>query len=351
MKFIKADVLREKPSIKGLKFGTVFTDYMLEMDYENGKWGEITILPYHNFDMAPSTMCLHYGQGIFEGCKAYRNDDGRVALFRIDDNFRRMNRSAARMCMPQIDVDEVKDALIKLISMQKDWIPTEEGSSLYIRPSMIATEEAVGVKVSSTYKFFIIMSPVGPYLHGIDTAGKIWVEDNYVRAAVGGTGEAKCIGNYAAGMLAQYEALQKGYEQVLWLDSKEHKYIEEVGTMNVMFVIDGEVITPALNGSILRGITRHSVIKVLREAGYTVREERIWIDDLLRAQRKNKLTEMFGVGTAAVISPVGMIGYQGEDYIIGDGKPGEVARFAYTKLEDIRKLKCEDTFGWMTIID
>lgn len=351
MRFIKADVLKEKPSIKGLRFGTVFTDYMLEMDYKDGKWGEIVICPYHNFDLAPSTMCLHYGQGIFEGCKAYRNDDGKVALFRINDNLKRMNRSAARMCMPQFDAEEVKAALIELIRMQKDWIPVEAGSSLYVRPSMIATEEAVGVNVSSTYKFFIILSPVGPYLHGIDTAGKIWVEDTYVRASVGGTGEAKCIGNYAAGMLATHEALKKGYEQVLWLDAKEHKYIEEVGTMNVMFVIDNEVVTPSLNGSILRGITRHSVIKVLREAGFTVREERIWIDDILRAQRKGKLTEMFGVGTAAVISPVGCIGYQGVDYQIGTGQPGDIARFAYTRLEQIRKLKCEDTFGWMTIID
>lgn len=351
MKFIKAETLKEKPSIKGLRFGTVFTDYMLEMDYENGKWGEITILPYHNFDFSPATMCLHYGQGIFEGCKAYRNEDGKVALFRIDDNFKRLNRSARRMCMPEIDCEEVKAALIHLISIQKDWIPTDEGSSLYIRPSMIATEAAVGVKVSSTYKFFIILSPVGPYLHGIDTAGRIWVEDSYVRAAVGGTGEAKCIGNYAAGMLAQHEALQKGYEQVLWLDAREHKYIEEVGTMNVMFVIDGEIITPALNGSILRGITRHSVIKVLRDAGYVVREERIWIDDILRAQRKGKLTEMFGVGTAAVISPVGVIGYQGQDYQIGTGETGDIAKFAYTRLDQIRKLKYPDVFGWMTIID
>lgn len=352
MKIIQTQVLKKKPDdYTHIKFGSVFTDYMLEMDYQDGKWGEMVIRPYEDFMMSPATMCLHYGQGIFEGAKAFRNQQGKVTLFRIDDNLNRMNLSARRMCMPEFDTQEVKKGLLQLIAMEKEWVPNQEGTALYIRPSMIATEAALGVKVSSKYKLFIIMSPVGPYLQGIEGTSKILIEDQYVRAAVGGTGEAKCIGNYAAGMYPTYLAKQKGYAEVLWLDAAEHKYIEEVGTMNVMLVIDGKVYTPALTGSILRGITRDSAMKILRESNIEIKEEHISVDFMLKAHAEGRFTEMFGVGTAAVISPIGMLHYKGKDYELNGNKSGPVAKMIYKKLDDIRKLKVADKYNWLTVLD
>lgn len=352
MKIVKAEKLQPKPVFENLTFGKYHTDYILEMDYTDGKWNELTILPYYDFVMSPMTMCFHYGQGIFEGCKAFKSSTtGKVTLFRIKDNLKRMNRSAARMCMPQFDEEEVFNGLVTLLRMEKDWVPDGEGTALYIRPTMVATEVALGVHVSKSYKFFIVMTPVGNYLKGSKGTAKIYIEDKYVRAAEGGTGEAKCMGNYAGGLIAQAEAAKEGYDQVLWLDAKEHKYIEEVGTMNVMFVINGEVCTPALNGSILRGITRHSIIRILRDEGYTVNEGRFWVEDLLRAHRKGKLTEVFGTGTAASISPVGMLGYKGEEYLINNNEVGPVAQLAYEKLRGIQTGKYEDKYGWLTVIE
>ena len=351
MKIIKADKLQKKPDFSKLTFGKLHTDYLLEMDYTNGAWGEPVIRPYSNFDMSPMTMCLHYGQGIFEGCKAFRNDKGEVTLFRIMDNFKRMNRSAYRMCMPQFDENVVLEALIEMLKIEKDWVPTLPGTALYLRPTMIATEVALGVHVSRDYKLFIVMSPVGAYLHGAEQTARIYIEDKYVRAAKGGTGEAKCLGNYAAGLLAQYESTQQGFDQVLWLDAEEHKYIEEVGTMNVMFVMDGVVCTPELDGSILRGITRHSIIKILRDEGYTVNEGRFAVDDIIKAAKEGRLTEMFGVGTAATVSPVGVIGYKGEEYIINNNKVGPVAKTAYDRLRGIQTRKYPDKYDWLTTID
>lgn len=352
MKIIKAQALKQKPDdYTHIKFGSVFTDHMLEMDYQDGKWGEIVIRPYEDFVMSPATMCLHYGQGIFEGAKAFRNEQGKVTLFRIDDNLSRMNLSARRMCIPEFDVHAVKAGLLELIKIEKEWVPKQEGTALYIRPSMIATEAALGVKVSSKYKLFIIMSPVGPYLQGIEGTSKIMIEDQYVRASVGGTGEAKCIGNYAAGMYPTYLAKQKGYAEVLWLDAKEHKYIEEVGTMNVMLVIDNKVYTPALTGSILRGITRDSAIKILRDSNIELIEEHISVDFMLKAFEEGKFTEMFGVGTAAVISPIGTLNYKGKDYVLNGNKSGPVAKMLYQKLDDIRKLRVPDKYHWLTVLD
>lgn len=351
MKIIKAETLKAKPDITKVKFGTVTTDYMLEMDYANGAWGEMVIRPVYDFAMSPLSMCLHYGQGIFEGAKAFRNDKGEITLFRIDDNLKRMNGSAERMCMPTFDVDAVKSGIVELIKMEREWVPSLPSTALYLRPTMIATERAVGVHVSNAYKFFVLLCPVGPYIHGDDETSKIWIEDKYVRAVEGGTGEAKCLGNYAAGLRAQYEASLKGYDQVLWLDGKEHKYIEEVGTMNVMFVMNGEVHTPALNGSILRGITRHSVIRLLRDEGIKVNEGRYAVEDLLKAHRKGQLTEMFGCGTAAAISPIGIIGYKGENYVIGDNKIGPIANLAYERLRGVQTKKYPDKYNWLTIID
>ena len=257
MKFIKCEKLKQKPDFNNLHFGENFTDYMLTMDWKDGEWGDVVIEPFHNFECSPAMLVFHYGQGIFEGCKAYKNDKGEISLFRTKDNLKRMNKSAERMCMPQFDVDKVFEGIKELVKIEKDWIPTLPNSSLYIRPTMIATQAVLGVRVSSTFKFFVILSPVGRYHPAEDgNLPALYVEDKLVRAAVGGTGEAKCLGNYGASFYAFEKAKEHGYEDILWLDACEHKYIEEVGTMNVMFVIDGVVVTPKLNGSILHGITR-----------------------------------------------------------------------------------------------
>ena len=261
---------KQKPDSSKLGFGKYFTDHMLVMDYEDGAWKEPEIVPYAPFAIAPATNILHYAQGIFEGAKAYKTKEGKVTVFRIDDNFIRMNKSATRLCMPNFDAKVVKDALFELIKLEKDWIPTEPGTALYIRPTLIANDEVLGVHASKKYKFFIILSPVGSYYaHGLQPT-KILVEEKLVRASIGGTGEAKCMGNYAASLMGGEIANAKGYDQALWLDSSEHKYVEEVGSMNMFFVIGDEVVTPALVGSILDCITRKSSIQVLKKYGYKV---------------------------------------------------------------------------------
>lgn len=331
-----------------LGFGKYFTDHMLVMEYENGAWGEPEICPYAPFSMPPATNLLHYGQGIFEGAKAYRTEDGKITVFRIDDNFARMNRSATRMCMPTIDADVVKSALFELLRLEKDWIPTAPGTALYIRPTMIADEEMLGVHASKRYKFFIILSPVGSYYaNGLEPT-KILVEEHLVRAAIGGTGEAKCMGNYACSLMGGEYANRKGYDQALWLDAAEHKYVEEVGSMNMFFVIGDTVVTPALVGSILPGITRDSALQVLRKYGYRVEERRIGMDEIVAAYDNGQLKEAFGTGTAAVISPVGVIGFRGKDMVINGGKMGEITAFLYDKITGIQSERCADEFGWVT---
>mgnify|MGYP001102809015 FL=1 len=298
--------------------------------------------------MPTATNLLHYGQGIFEGAKAYRTEDGKITVFRIDDNFARMNRSATRMCMPTIDADVVKSALFELLRLEQDWIPTAPGTALYIRPTMIADEEMLGVHASKRYKFFIILSPVGSYYaNGLEPT-KILVEEHLVRAAIGGTGEAKCMGNYACSLMGGEYANRKGYDQALWLDAAEHKYVEEVGSMNMFFVISDTVVTPALVGSILPGITRDSALQVLRKYGYRVEERRIGMDEIVAAYDNGQLKEAFGTGTAAVISPVGVIGFRGKDMVINGGKMGEITAFLYDKITGIQSERCADEFGWVT---
>ena len=309
IKFIKNNNLKNKPADQSkLGFGKLFTDYMFVMDYDVNKgWYDPRIEPYAPISLDPSAMIFHYGQGIFEGLKAYKTADGRILLFRPDMNFKRANVSNERLCIPQIDEAFAIEALIKLIDIEKDWIPTEPGTSLYIRPFIIATDPYLGVKPSSTYKFMIILSPVGAYYpEGLNPV-KIYVEDEYVRAVRGGIGFAKTPGNYAASIRAQEKAYELGYTQVLWLDGIDQKYIEEVGTMNVFFVVDGEILTPALNGSILAGVTRDSTINLLKSWGYKVNERKINIEELKKAYDEGKLQEIFGTGTAAVISPVGSV--------------------------------------------
>ncbi|MCI9518664.1 MAG: branched-chain amino acid aminotransferase [Clostridia bacterium] len=347
LKIIKTEKPKQKPS-GALGFGKYFTDHMFVMNYDDGKWHDARIQPYAPFTLEPCCSVFHYGQAVFEGTKAYKNKNGEVRLFRPRDNLLRMNESSDRICIPPIDVDFVLDALKKLVALDESWIPTDEGTSLYIRPSVIATENALGVHAAKSYIFFIILSPSGSYYaHGLEPV-RLYVEENYVRAAKGGTGHHKVVGNYAASMKAGEKAAQMGYDQVMWLDAKEHKNVEEVGSMNIFFVFDNVVKTPALRGSILPGITRRSVIELLKDEGYKVEECDIAVKDVVEGAKNGKLEEVFGTGTAAVISPVGDFGYRGEDFVVGGGKMGKISRHIYDELTGIQTGRVEDRFGWVT---
>ena len=344
----KADQLKTKPDDSKLGFGTIFTDYMFNMDYNpQDGWHNPRIEPYASIDMDPATMVLHYGQGVFEGLKAYRTDKGTVQLFRPKDNFKRMNNSSRLLCIPQIDEDFAIDALKKLLTIEKDWVPSAQGTSLYIRPTIIATDPFLGVRASHTYRFFIILSPVGAYYPEGFNPVKIWVTRNHVRAVRGGVGEAKTPGNYAASLYAGEQAHKQGYTQVLWLDGIEQEFIEEVGAMNIFFVIKGELITPMLTGSILPGITRDSVISLAKKWGIKVSERKIGISEVIDVHAAGELDEIFGSGTAAVISPVGEIKYGDTVLTVSDGKVGEMAKKFYNELTDIQYGKTKDDAGWI----
>lgn len=348
MKVTKTASPKTKPDPNTLGFGKYFTDHMLVADYTEGHgWHDLQIVPFGDLSLSPATSVLHYGQGIFEGMKAYNNAGGGINLFRPKDNLRRMNNSGNRLCMPEIPVDEFYTALAELIRLEKDWIPSKADTSLYIRPTMVGTGAFLGVKASPDYKFFVILSPVGPYYAGGLKPTRIYVEPFYVRAALGGTGEAKCLGNYAASMKGGEIAKKAGYDQVLWLDAVSKKYVDEVGAMNMFFVIGDEVITPPLNGSILPGITRDSVLKLLSAQGRKVSERKISIDDVIAAAKADTLTEAFGTGTAAVISPVGLLHYEGADYEINGGKIGEVSAMLYDTLTGIQTGRLRDDFNWV----
>ncbi len=332
-----------------LGFGKIFTDHMFLMDYEAGKgWFNPRVVPYGNFSLDPATTVFHYGQAIFEGTKCYRRADGGLQLFRPADNMARMTRSAKRMGMPALDEETALAGLKKLVELDADWVPHQDGTSLYIRPTMIATDVMLGVHAAARYLFFIICSPVGSYYKdGLKPVG-IYVEDEYVRAVRGGTGFTKCAGNYAASILAGDVAEQKGYSQVLWLDGVEQKYVEEVGSMNMMFAYGNHIVTPTLNGSILPGITRDSILTLARQLGYEVSEERLAIADIFADIKSGKLTEAFGTGTAAVISPVGELCMKGEKLVIGGGQIGPVAQKLYDTLTGIQYGKLPDENHWVT---
>lgn len=345
---VKADRLKEKPPDESkLGFGDIFTDHMFLMDYATGKgWYNPRIEPYQKLVIDPAAMAIHYGQEIFEGLKAYYGRDGGIYLFRAEENFKRFNRSAKRMCMPEVDIPVIMEGMKKLISLDRGWVPKAPGTSLYIRPTMLATEPHLGVRPASNYICYIIIGPVGAYYKEGLNPVKIYVEDTYVRAAVGGTGEVKTAGNYAASLMAAEKAKGRGFTQVLWLDAAERKYVEEVGTMNMFFLIEDEVITAPLTGSILPGITRDSVIRIVRHWGIKVSERSLAIDEVIGAAKNGKLQEAFGTGTAAVISPVGQITYQGENHIVAGGKMGELSQRLYNEIVGIQYAEKEDPYGW-----
>jgi branched-chain amino acid aminotransferase len=334
-----------------LGFGQVFTDHMLLMDYAPDRgWHDARIAPYGPFSLAPATIVFHYGQAVFDGLKAFRTPTDAIMLFRPQRHLRRLNASAARLCIPPIDEAFTLQAIKELVRLDADWVPRTPGCSLYIRPTIIATDPALGVHPSRTYRFFVILSPVGAYYPEGFEPVKILVEDRYVRAVSGGLGAAKTPANYAASLLAAEEAHAKGFTQVLWLDGIAHRYIEEVGSMNIFFVIDDELVTPPLEGSILDGVTRDSVIALVHTWGLCVAERRIGIDDILAAHGAGKLTEVFGTGTAAVISPVSELFYKGHTIVINDRKVGPWTQRIYGALTAIQWGTAPDPFGWMVPI-
>lgn len=351
IKIERAKTLKEKPDQNNLGFGTYFTDHMFMMDYTEGVgWHDARIVPYAPIAIDPATMVLHYAQETFEGLKAYRNPKGEITLFRPEMNARRMINSNKRICMAELPEDMFVEAVEAIVKYEQDWIPTAKDTSLYIRPFMFASEASVGVHPAKSYTFVIILSPVGSYYpEGVNPV-KIWVEDEYVRAVKGGTGFTKCGGNYAASIAAQVKAESHGYTQVLWLDGVHRKYVEEVGTMNVMFLIDDTVVTAPLEGSVLPGVTRDSIIHILKDWGYKVEERELSIDELMEAGRNGKLKEAFGTGTAAVISPVGQLYYKGEEIVINDFKTGELTQKLYDTLTGIQWGRLEDKYGWVRYI-
>ena len=341
----------QKPNDDALGFGQIFTDHMFNMDYSEEKgWHNPRIEPYGDLCYSPATMVFHYGQAIFEGLKAYRNQNGDIQLFRAEENFKRLIRSARGLCIPEPDMDMMMDALKQLLLLEKDWVPSSPGTSLYIRPTVIATDSFLGVRPSKTYRFFIILSPVGAYYPEGFNPVKIWVSKEHVRAVRGGVGEYKTAGNYAASLYASAKANEAGYAQVLWLDGVQLKYIEEVGAMNIFFQIGDELVTPELNGSILPGITRDSVIRLAERWDMKISERLVSIDEVVDAGKAGALKEVFGTGTAAVISPVGELKYADDILEVGDGKPGPLAVQFYNELTGIQYGTRPDTENWVKVV-
>ncbi len=350
IKITRAQQLKQKPQDEShLGFGKIFTDHMFIMEYEQGKgWMNPRIEPYHRLSLDPASTVFHYAQEIFEGLKAYRTADNHIQMFRAKDNCRRLNRSAERMCMPEIDVDFNYEAMKTLVEVEKDWVPHSEGTSLYLRPTMIANDEGLGVHAAKNYIYYIIAAPSGAYYPAGLAPINIMIEDRYVRAVRGGMGFAKTGGNYACSIKAGEEALKKGFSQVLWLDGETMKYVQEVGAMNMMFIIDDTIVTAPLEGSILPGITRDSILTLARDKGFKVEERRLSVEELMAAGESGRLKEAFGTGTAAVVSPVGMLEYQGKEIVVNNGEIGKVTMDFYNTLTGIQWGKKEDPHNWIT---
>lgn len=339
------------PSSSNLFFGVHFSDHMLIMKYKKDKgWHEPEITPYGNFSLDPASCCLHYGQAIFEGLKAFRGKDRKLRLFRPMENMKRLNRSAWRLCMPVVDEVFLCEAIKELVRIDASWVPGDLGTSLYIRPFMIATEAFLGVRPAHEYLLSVITCPVGAYYKEGFNPVNIYVTDKYVRSAKGCVGVAKAAGNYAASLMASEEAKELGFTQVLWLDALERLYVEEVGTMNIFFLIDSTLVTPELSGSILPGITRDSVIMIAKKWGFNVEERKISIDEVLKKTKTGELKECFGTGTAAVISPVGSLFYKGKNYVVNGGETGKFALRLFDEITGIQYGEKEDSFGWTEVI-
>ncbi len=346
----RAQTLKPKPSPEGLGFGRYFTDHMFRMDYtaERG-WHQPHVLPYGTLGLDPGASVFHYGQAVFDGAKVFRTREGRLKAFRVDDHCRRLKASAERLCMVSPPPELMRQGIMELVKVEEAWVPSAPGTSLYVRPVIVATEAFLGVRPSERFTFFVILSPVGSYFSGGKLEPvRIWVEQKYTRAAPGGLGAAKAAANYAASLTAAVEAKKRGYSQVLWLDALEHRYIEEVGTMNLFVRIGDEIITPPLDGTFLPGITRESALALLRDWGVKVSERKLSIDELRESHRRGELREVFGTGTAAVITPVGTLGFEDGELTIGGGKMGEVSQRLYDTLTGIQSGTLPDRFGWMT---
>jgi branched-chain amino acid aminotransferase len=348
---VPKDERKEKPTdVLQVSFGTVFSDHMFSMNHNGIEWTGARIHPYGPLSLSPAALCLHYGQGIFEGMKAYRRGN-RVLLFRPEMNFKRLNASAERMVMPTIDTEFALKSLMELLKTDSDWVPEIPGSSLYVRPTMIGTEPKLGVRPSQEYLYYVILSPVGPYFKEGFSPVKIYVSDKYVRAVQGGTGAAKASGNYAASLLAGTDATKVGYSQVLWLDALERRWIEEVGTMNLFVRFDDEVATPPLSGSILPGVTRDSVLTLVKDYGLTPTERMISIDEIIEGITSGKVREIFGCGTAAIIAPVGSLWYKEKPYEVSKGQTGELTQRLFDDLIGIQSGEREDPHGWVVAVE
>lgn len=349
IKQLPAGSLKQK-NLENLRFGELFTDRMFAMEYSPKKsWHDARIEEFHNFSLSPATMVLHYAQEVFEGMKAFHYKGDKVAMFRPMDNILRLNNSCDRLCMPPVNTDFVMKALCELVRLERDWVPQKKGTSLYIRPTMIGTDPIIKVRASDDYLFYIILSPVGPYFSSGAKMSKIMVEDTYVRTSKGGMGYAKTGGNYASSIKAGMEAAKKGFDQVLWLDAEERKYAEEVGSMNIFFVIRDVLVTPELDGSILPGVTRRSVLELARYLGLKVQERRVAIVEVVEGLQSGDVTEVFGTGTACVVSPVGTLGYKEKTFSVGN-EPGKYSAMLYNHLTGIQTGEKEDIFNWMTVL-
>lgn len=331
-----------------IPFGKVFSDHMFLMNYEDGKWQKGRILPFQNLSLNPASSVIHYGQSIFEGMKAFRTADGKVNLFRPDKNIERFNKSAVRMCMPEVDPEVFMEALDQLIRIDKDWVPASDEASLYIRPFMFATDEYIGVKPSQNYSFMIFTCPVGKYYAG---EVKVKVEKKYVRSAQGGTGFAKAAGNYAGALYPARLAQEEGYDQLIWTDAKEHKYIEESGTMNIAFRSGNKILTPAVSETILNGITRESAMQLARDWGYEVEERRVSVEEILQLLKTGGLDEAFGLGTAATVAPIRVIGFEGTDYELSPYSEWELAPKLSKEMDNLKRGRTQDVHGWNRVID
>lgn len=346
LKVTQSQNKKEKFDADKLGFGNVFSDHMLLAKAHDGVWGDMEIMPLAPLQLHPAATVLHYGQELFEGLKAYRSDDGRILMFRPKDNLERMNEGAVRAALPTFDIDIVFEAMCELVRLDQEWIPTAPNTSLYIRPNMFGVDPYLGVSSSSEVWLNIICSPSGPYYAGGLAPTRIYVEDQYVRATSGGIGFTKMGANYAASLAAGVKANELGFDQVLWLDAMEQRYIQEVGSMNIFFLFDDALVTPNLNGSILSGITRRSVITVAESLGVKVEERPLAIDEVYERMQQGELKEVFGSGTAAVVSPVGELYYKGQEFVVNDGKIGDLTQTLYDTITNIQYGRTKDTFGW-----